>query len=573
MTALRIPSSIRRIPALPASLVIILATTWIGCERTPNQEDRPTAGSGRDVWFEEVAEESGLDFEHVFATKKAHYLPEIMSGGVGLLDFDGDGFLDVYFVQGGELDATKHNPHQNRFYRNLGDGSFEDRTESTGTGDAGYGMGCACGDYDRDGDVDIYVTNLGPNVLYRNDGNGTFTDVTNEAGVGHRGWGSSAAFADYDADGWLDLLVVNYINWSPEREQPCLSPMNERDYCGPSNFGAPAMDTLYHNRGDGTFANATRSAGLDKAFGNGLGVAAGDYNLDGRMDFYVANDAKPNQLWINHGGGRFSDAALLSGCALNQSGAAEAGMGVIATDVDADGDLDLCLSHLRDESHTLYRNDGGLFTDVSATVGLGSTTLPFTGFGMALADFNHDTLLDLLVVNGRVRLSEPAFDADKPYAEPNQLFRGLVGPRFAEVQPMGGVAERLVEASRGAAFGDLDNDGDMDVVVVNYGARAHLLRNVTKPLGNWIMFRVLDRRDSYALGAMVRVRTGPQRQWRQVQRAYSYCSSNDPRVHFGLGAATQVDEVMVRWPGGAEEKFGPYATNQVVELRRGAGNS
>ncbi len=556
-----------------AVTALTCSVSWLSCKRSPLPASPSAQEDSNGLWFEEVAEASYVRFEHVFSTVQRHYLPEIMSGGVGLLDYDGDGYLDIYFVQGGDLDPSTPDRPGNRMYRNLGDGTFEDVTAVTGTGDSGYGMGCACGDYDGDGDVDIYVTNVGPNVLYRNNGDGTFTDVTEVAGVGDPGWGTSAAFTDYDGDGHLDLLIVNYLRWSPAREQVCLSRLDQRDYCGPKSFRAPAPDTLYRNMGDGTFEDVSESAGLRQAYGNGLGVAPGDFDSDGLMDFYVANDAMANQLWINAGDGRFTEEALISGCALNQSGAAEAGMGVTAVDVDNDGDLDLFMSHLRDESNTLYMNRAGSFDDATAMAGLGAPSMPYTGFGLGFADFNHDGYLDLFIANGRVDLIEPTHDPEKPYAEPNQLFKGLGNGRFKEVLPRGGTPELLIEVTRGAALGDLDNDGDVDIVLVNNNAKTHVFRNQAGSRGNWVIFRVLNRHGGYALGASVRIQAGKVVQWRQVQRAYSYCSSNDPRVHFGLGKAARVDEVTIHWPGGRVEAFGPFLANQICELREGRGRN
>lgn len=555
---------------LTIGIALASASIWPACDRDRGSSAESPRSATGDIWFEEIGQAAKIDFQHEFAVQKKYYLPESMSGGVGLLDFDGDGFLDVYLVQGGELDPDKKNPYRNRMYRNRGDGSFEDVTESTGTGDRGYGMGCACGDYDGDGDVDLYVTNVGPNVLFRNNGNGTFSNVTDAAGVAEPGWGASAVFADYNGDGRLDLFVTNYIGWSPEQERLCVSLQNHRDYCGPTTYGAPTTDTLYRNEGNGAFVDVTRRVGIDTVRGNGLGVVAGDFNGDGWTDFYVANDQNPNALWVNAGNGRFVEDALLAGCALNQSGSAEAGMGVIAIDADYDGDLDLFMTHLQNESHTFYRNSSGVFADVTAIIGLGAPSLPFTGFGVGFADFDHDSRLDLLVVNGRVRVAEPTLDVRKPYAEPNQLFRGLANGKYDELQPAGGTSPALVETSRGAAFGDLDNDGDIDVVVVNYGARVHVLNNVAGVAGRWIMFRVLNSRGGYAIGASVRIQAGDKTQWRQVQRAYSYCSSNDPRVHFGLGKAERVEEVLVRWPDGQTQTFGRFKSDAIHELRRGS---
>lgn len=561
------------------ALGLVLCAICPGCEQDSVAEKaQPRAKDGRtadvptgEPWFDEVADLAGVDFTHVIAITQRYYFPEIMAGGVCLLDYDNDGFLDIYFVQGGDLVASTPNRPGNRMYRNKRDGTFENATDSTGTGDNGYGMGCTCGDYDADGDVDLYVTNVGPNVLYRNNGDGTFTDVTESAGVGDPGWGTSAAFGDYDGDGHLDLFVVNYLDWSPAREIDCLSEHDHREYCSPLNYKAPSSDTLYHNRGDGTFRDVTEPAGLRQAYGTGLGITYGDFNGDDRLDYYVANDAMANYLWINGGDQTFTDEAVLAGCALNRVGVAEAGMGVAAVDVNHDGLLDLFISHLRLETNSLYLNRGTWYDEATTVMGLGAPSIGFTGFGLGFADFDHDGNLDLYVANGRVNYFEPFFDPKSVYAEPNHLFKGLSDGRFEEVSPRGGTRELLVKSSRGAAFGDLDNDGDIDVVVANNGAKPHLLRNVAGGRGNWIMFRILNRQGQHALGAAVRVQIGSKQQWRQVQRAYSYCSSSDPRVHFGLGAALRVDEVLVRWPNGTREVFGPFPARASHECREGNG--
>ena len=553
--------AVRLFTATVVGSCLVLAASG-GCKREGAGRPAPESTG---AWFTDVTAESNVDFRHVFAVRQKHYFPEIMSGGVALLDYDNDGNLDLYFIQGGDLDKSIPNRPGNRMYRNRGDGTFEDVTVATGTGDTGYGMGCACGDYDRDGDVDLYVTNVGPNVLYRNNGDGTFTDVTQEAGVADPAWGTSAAFVDYDGDGWLDLFIVNYVDWTATRELKCKSRLDQKDYCHPSSYQAPTADSLYRNLGDGTFANVSQPSGI--------GVASGDFNADGRLDFFVANDAMPNQLWLNQGDGRFVDDALMAGCALNHSGASEGGMGVMAVDFDYDGDLDLFVSHLRDESNTLYVNSAGLFTDTTPALGLEAPSLAFTGFGLGFADFDHDGLLDVFVANGRVTLIEPIRDATKPYGEENQLFAGQADGRFVEVLPRGGTPGLLPASSRGAAFGDIDNDGDIDIVIANRGTYAHLLRNDAGVRGNWIMFRVLGERGIYAIGADVRIDVAGTIQSRRVQRAYSYCSSNDPRVHFGLSQSERIDKVTVRWPDGSEETFGPFSSNQIIELRKEAGTA
>ncbi len=526
----------------------------------------PADPSPDGAWFEEAAKASGLAFTHRPARAIRYWFPEIMGSGVGLFDYDGDDDLDVYFVQSGDLDRSAAIGPGGQLFRNRGDGAFEDVTAAAGLGGTGYGMGCTCGDYDADSDIDLYVTNVGPNVLYRNNGDGTFADVTAEAGVGDAGWGTSCGFVDYDSDDDLDLYVVNYITWSPQHELRCSRASGEQDYCSPNNYNAPAPSVLYRNDG-GRFSDVTVAAGLRKAFGNGLGLAWGDLNGDGRVDLYVANDGLPNQLWINNGDGTFFDQALLAGCAVNREGYAEAGMGVQAIDLEADGALDLFVTHLNNETNTFFSNRDGLFTDTTAALALAMPSLVYTGFGVGFADFDHDADLDLYVVNGRVTQWGPPIDANHPFAEPNQLYRNTGGHRFEEVLPRGGTAELLVDNSRGAAFGDVDNDGDVDIVVSNNGGDARLLRNTAGARGQWIMFRVLDARGRDALGSTVWIEAAGRKQRRDVQVAFSYCSSNDPRVHFGLGTANSVEKVTVRWPDGTQSTHGMLPAGRIYELR------
>ncbi len=534
---------------------------------------RARDGAGLEPWFVEDAQRSGLDFEHVPCFEQRFDFPEIMGSGVGLLDYDGDGWLDVYLVQSGDLEPGTRPQPSDRLFRNRGEGRFEDVTEAAGLVESAYGMGCACGDYDGDGDTDLYVTNVGPDALYRNEGDGTFRDVTREAGVAESGWSTSAALADYDGDGRLDLFVVRYIHWSREGERDCSFPSPARDYCSPTVYQAPAASALFRNRGDGTFEDVSAAAGLERALGNGMGVVADDLDGDDLGDFYVSNDLTPNLLWLHDGPARLRDAALLSGCALTGTGFAASGMGVQAVDLESDGDLDLFVTNLRGQTNSFFRNDGGLFSDATARMGLAAPSQPFTGFGLGFAAFDHDGDLDLYVANGHVIREEPLIDPADPYAQENLLLEQRSPGSFAEVDPRGCVRPPLLATSRGAAFGDLDNDGDVDVVVVNRGARAHLLRNRVGARGHWVQFHVLDRSGGAALGARLRLRAGGREQRRRVSSASSYCSSSDPRVHFGLGPASQVDELEVRWPDGTLESWSGLSGDTIHTLRRGQGSA
>jgi hypothetical protein len=521
-------------------------------------------------WFDEVADRSGIRFTHRSGHRDRFYLPEIIGGGGALFDMDGDGDLDLYLVQSGNLFAPRDKPEGNRLYRNRGDGTFEDVTAGSGADVGGYGMGVASGDFDNDGRADLYVTNFGGNVLLKGDGRGRFLDVTAKAGVASAGWSTSAAFLDYDADGDLDLFVAHYLNWQRSAEVDCYSLTGVPDYCAPKTYDLPSQSTLFRNNGGGTFTDDTDRAGLRTAAGNGLGVVAGDVNGDGRADVFVANDGTPNHLWLNRGGGRFEDAALAMGCAVDLDGKAKAGMGVSLADVDNDGDLDLLVVNLDGESDSFYRNEKTFFRDDAAAVGLRTVSRPFTRFGTALLDFDNDGLLDLYEANGRVGRQSTTYSSD-PYAEPNLLFRGLVGGRFEEVTPRGGTRQALIASSRAAAFGDVDNDGGLDIVVVNRDARAHLLRNVVPGRGHWAMLKVVDDHGRDALGAEVTMTVGGRSIRRDVRAAYSYLASNDPRIHVGLGAETVVRDVTVLWPTGQRERFGDIEAGKVVVLRRGAG--
>jgi hypothetical protein len=549
---------------------LAIACGSIGCSRDGGGAT-PRASAG--AWFEEIAARAGIDFVHTSGHQSKHSLPEIMGGGVALFDLDNDGLLDLYFVQSGSL-VDPSAGRGNRVYRNRGDGTFEDVTERSGGGAHGYGMGVAAGDFDNDGFTDLYVTNYGHNVLLRNDGHGHLVDVTAKAGVASAGWSTSAAFLDVDGDGALDLFVAHYLGWRPSAEVECFSLTGVPDYCSPASYDLPSAGTLYRNNGDGTFTDVSSRAGILAAVGNGLGVVAGDFNGDGRIDIFVANDRTPNQLWINEGGGRFREAALSMGSALDQDGTAKSGMGVDAVDVDDDGDLDLLVVNLDGESDSFFRNRGGFFNDDTAAVGLRTASRPFTRFGAGFVDFDNDGYLDLYEANGRVGLQSERYSSD-PYAEPSLLFRGLPGPRFQEVMPRGGTARPLIATSRAAAFGDIDNDGAVDVVVVNRDSRPFLLHNVVpnvvKPRGHWITLRVIDDHGRDALGAQVIVKAGARTIRRDVRASYSYLASNDPRVHIGLGQDTAAHDVAIRWPDGISETFAGVPADRISVLRRGSG--
>jgi hypothetical protein len=572
----------------------------IAPEPPPTHATDPETEAAGSAWFEEVAMEAGIDFVHRSGHSGRLLFPEMQTGGAALFDMDGDGDLDLYLVQGGEIGPAGSSTtietateaasgaslaNSDRLYRNRlvenGELVFEDVTGSSGILESGYGMGVAAGDADNDGDVDLYVTNLGPNALLRNDGEGRFTQVPTAAGAAGQDWSSSAAFLDYDADGWLDLFVVNYVHWSIDSEHECFTDAGRPDYCGPNSYAQPAQDRLYHNLGDGSFEDVSQKAGLGTAFGNGLGVVPGDFDGDGRIDVFVANDGLPDQLWRNRGDGTFEDMAPLWGVAVDESGRAKAGMGTAAEDVDGDGDLDLLVVNLMGESDSLYRNEGDYFVDATASAGLNSLSSGFTRFGLGLVDFDNDGYLDIYQANGRVRWQSESWSEDI-YAEPNLLLRGGADGRFVEVLPRGGTREPLYATSRAVVFGDVDNDGGVDVVVVNRDAPPYLLRNLvvgaspaavsSTPAGHWLALRLLDRNGRDALGARLSLRAGPLHFTREVRSAYSYCAANDPRIHLGLGDQDKIESIEVRWVDGSVERFEPpAAVDGFLSLREGEG--
>ncbi len=538
----------------------------------------------------------GLDFVHFNGMAGELTIAEVMGSGVAVLDYDSDGDLDVYLVQGAllgdtALEATRLPPPEtmrpltDRLYRNqlkeTGELRFTDVTEESGISATGYGMGVATGDVDNDGWIDLYVTNLGANQLWRNrgagpDGRVTFEDVTAASGAGDPRWSMSAVFTDLDRDGWLDLYVANYVDFTIAGNKQCKSLTGAPDYCGPISY-RPQADQLLRGTGGGKFEDW--GAGVSGAPGSGLGVVSGDFDGDGRGDLYVANDGMPNRMWLQDAGGAFRDEALHRGNALSLEGMAEAGMGVVAGDVDADGDEDLLVTHLTLETNTLYLNDGtGFFDDATVAAGLGQASFTYTGFGVAFLDFDNDGWLDLMAVNGAVKLVPELVARRDPYPVhmPNLLFRNR-GPaerglRLEDVSGVAGDDFQRSEVSRGLATGDLDNDGDIDVVVANNSGPARLLINQAAGERHWLGLRlVIGESQRDALGARVGLeRDGSPTLWRRVRTGGSYLSASDPRLLFGLGTSPDVGGVVVEWPSGRRERF-EVEVDRYTTLREGTG--
>jgi hypothetical protein len=535
-----------------------------------------------DPLFREVAAEVGLTFTHVTGETGQYYMPSQMGAGGALFDYDNDGDLDAFLVQGGAIGpgASIASSQTSRLFRNdLSPGSaggtlrFTDVTDRAGVGLRAYGMGAAVGDYDGDGHLDLFVTSFGPETLYRNNGDGTFADVTKQAGVSDELWSTSAAFVDADRDGDLDLFVANYVDFTIANNKMCHDSIGARDYCSPRVYRA-VPDRFYRNLGNGRFENATESAGISKADGNGLGVSVGDYNGDGWLDLYVANDATPNQLWINRRNGTFADEGMLSGSAVNAAGNPEGSMGIASGDFDQDGDEDLFVSNIIGETFAFYENDGrGNFEDVRARVGLAAPTAAFTGFGTDWFDYDNDGLLDLFVTNGAVNIIEGQRGQPMPFRMRNLLFRNPGAGRFEETSAAGGPAFARAEIGRGAAFGDVDNDGDVDVLVTNNGGPVRLLINQADGSRKSLQVRLEQPSgDRFAFGAWVGLeRAGKKTLWRRMKTDGSYLSASDTRLHFGLGVSPSIDAIVVKWPDGREERWTAVKPERLVTLRRGTG--
>ena len=570
----------QRMGRIAMSLVCV---SLIACR--DNRPGPPADGSVER--FTDATAETHLDFIHVNGMTGQFYYPEIIAPGAALLDYDNDGDLDVFLPQGGSLDrhsasADESAPGGQLFRNDLEirpDGAarvrFTNVTGAAGIKATEYGMGAAVGDYDNDGCADLYVTALGRNHLYRNRCDGTFADVP-AAGVNDSGWSVSAAFLDFDRDGWLDLYVGHYLSWDPSMNTPCFGPSGKRVYCAPSVYLAQ-QSQLFHNNRDGTFTNMTTAAGMAAQFGPALGVTTADFNGDGWIDLYIANDGQENQLWINQRDGTFKDLALVAGAAWSDPGKAKAGMGVDAGDFDDDGDEDVFVTNLSGEGHDLYVNDGtGTFEPGSAAAGLKHPSLPFTGFGTAWLDIDNDGWLDLLTVNGTVqRIDELVREHDPtPLRQRKQLFRNLGNGRFEDLTARSGDAFERADVGRGAAFGDIDNDGDTDVIVGNNNGPAQLLLNVTGSRNHWIGLRLVSANAAGGtrdmIGARVAVfRDGLPTRRRRARSDGSFASANDPRVLVGLGPSTRQPRVRVTWPDGQTEEWANLPIDRYSTLTAG----
>lgn len=523
--------------------------------------------------FEDVAAEAGLDFQHYSGSPEKQYILESMSGGVAWIDFDRDGWMDLYLVNGGRWEELVQGKRtvSNALYRNNGDGTFTDVTDKAGVGNRHWGMGVAAGDYDNDGWVDLFVCNYGPNTLYRNHRDGTFRDVTAEAGVGDGRWAVSASFGDYDADGLLDLYVTNTVQFDYKDPDPM-----ECHYrgitvqCGPLGMVGDS-DILYRNSGDGTFSDVSEKAGVsDVTPSYGLGAIWSDYDNDGDLDLYVANDQMANFLFRNRGDGTFEETGLFAGAAFSDDGTAQGSMGVDFGDYDRDGLLDIYITHFSDDYNTLFRNLGqGRFRDMTRGAGLTFSSWPMVGWGTGFVDLDHDGWEDIFAANGHVFPQVDGYKIGTSFHQRSQVFRNLGKGKFQEVSA--GLDKLKSWSSRGVAFADYDNDGDIDVAVNNLDGVPWLLNNQKgSEAGSWLMLSLEGTRTNRsAIGARVSLETAEGKQMREVRGGSSYESTHDFRVHFGLGRLETVKKLTVRWTDGTTQDFENLAVNRIYRLKEG----
>jgi hypothetical protein len=530
------------------------------------------------VHFSEITAAAGITFQHTVSPEKK-YLIESMPGGVLLLDYDGDGWLDIYFTNSPSVEmAVQGQKAKSALYRNNHDGTFTDVTEKAGVGYPCWAMGGVVGDYNNDGWPDMLITCEEGMVLYRNNGDGTFADVTKQAHLTDPRWSTGAAFGDYDGDGFVDLMVSRYVefdlNHLPQFGVGATCRFRGIPVqCGPRGMKGLG-DSLYHNNGDGTFTDVSKEAGVDDASGYyGLGVVWSDFNDDGRPDLFVADDSTPNYLYRNDGKGHFSDVSYISGTAVSSDGGEMAGMGIAVCDFTHTGRFSIHVTNFEDQSNSLYRNDGNLaFTDVAYAAGVGQITIPYLGWGTGCVDFDNDGWPDLFVVNGHVYPQVDSLVAGAKYRQRKLVFLNRKNGTFADISNSAGPAVMVPQPSRGAAFGDLDNDGRIDVVVENLDGLPMVLHNENTNSAHWITFQLIGTRSNrLALGAKIRVIAGSLSQIDEVRSGGSYLSQNDLRLHFGLGSADRVDRVEVRWPSGTTQTLQNLASDRFYVVKEGEG--
>jgi enediyne biosynthesis protein E4 len=582
---------------LTGLLAILVFLPIVACVTTPSTEQSSTAEKEKDssaaqsatepqapaateaprysgpIQFTDVTASAGIHFKHNSGAFGKKYLPETLGSGCAFLDYDNDGGQDTLLINSTNWPGHAGARSYPALYHNNKNGTFTDVTKEAGLAVEMYGLGCTVADYDNDGFDDIYVTCLGPNHLFRNLGNGKFQDVTVKAGVGDPGFSTSAIWFDYDKDGKLDLFVCNYVEWSIEKDLFCTLDGKSKSYCTPESYKGQSS-TLYHNRGDGTFENVTQRAGLYDPAGKSLGVAMIDYDGDGRPDLFVANDTQPNKLYHNNGDGTFTDNAMTAGVAFSEAGVARAGMGVDAADYDGSGRQSLVIGNFSNEMMALYHNEGtGLFIDEAPTSTIGKASLLTLTFGCFFFDYDLDGLPDIFAANGHVSDDISAVQEKVKYAEPPHLFRNLGKKRFEAVTSKLGKALGQAMVARGVAYGDFDNDGDLDLLIMSNNGRARLLRNDGGNQNNLLRIKTVgtaSNRDG--IGAKITVKvTNQQKLWGVVKTGSSYASQSELLLTFGLGKAEKVASIEVLWPSGRVDNLQDVSANQAITIQEGAG--
>ena len=543
-----------------SALLAVLALA--GCDRrnaSPAAETKAPAPPMNAVLFTDVTRAAGIGFVHNSGASGRKYLPETMGSGVAFLDYDGDGRQDLFFVQSADWPGNRRHKTTQALYRNKGDGTFEDVTRKAGLAVELYAIGVAAADYDNDGHVDLFINALGPDRLFRNRGDGTFEDVTEKAGVSDPGFGTSATWVDYDRDGRLDLFACNYVQWSPKDDIFCTLDGVDKSYCTPESYRG-ATNRLFRNRGDGTFEDVSKRAGVYDPTGKSLGVVALDYDGDGWPDLAVANDTQPNFLYHNKGDGTFEEVGKIAGIAFSEEGKARGAMGIDAADYDGSGRDSLVIGNFSNEMLALYHNEGrGLFIDDAAMSGIGQPSLLTLAFGCFFFDFDLDGILDIFVANGHVENDINRVQPSVTYAQPPHLFRGLGGGRFESIESQSGADLQRPLVARGAAYADFDDDGDLDIAVATNNGPPVLLRNDGGNTDRWLRLRLVGRGKSNrdAVGAVVRLKAGSITATRTVRSAASYASQSELELTFGLGPARHGDspsvDLQITWPDGTKQ--------------------
>ena len=569
---------------IAAGIAVAILTVG-GLGAAPPQPARTPARASALPTFRDVASQAGLDFTHINGASDEKFFPEIIGSGGLFLDFDNDGWLDVFLVDGGSYaDPAVAKRARHRLFRNRKNGTFEDVTAASNIRHSGYGMGACAGDVDNDGLIDIYITNVGANSLYRNAGNGRFEEVPKAGGADSTLWSTSCAFVDVDRDGDLDLFVTNYVDLSRDknervdqrgiRNEFCgfAGPPAVRDYCHPLIY-PPLPSVLYRNTGKGTFEDVSTPAGIAAFRGNGLGVSVSDIDDDGWPDVFVANDSTPNFLFHNNKNGTFTEIAGLAGVAVASDGKARAGMGTAFGDFAGTGRLGLIVTNHETEMHSLFLNQGTqLFSDATIRSGIGPATRPYVGFGVVFFDYDNDGRLDVSIVNGNVMANVAKVRAGGKLAQRKLLLRNDTGEHFVDVTKTAGPGFAVEGVGRALAAGDVDNDGDLDLLVTNNGERVNLLLNDGGNAANAILVQVSGTKSNRSgIGTKLTLTTGQRRQVREVQSGSSYLAQNDLRAHFGIGSATVAERLEVRWPDGSMEVIPAVAANQIVTIHQGKG--